>query len=50
MGEWRGVYRFSVGRSEVKRPLGRRRRGWEDNIKMALREIWIEGANWIRLA
>jgi hypothetical protein len=34
----------------VKRPLGRPRHRWEDNIKMALREIGIDGANWIRLA
>jgi hypothetical protein len=49
MGEGRGVYRVLVWRSEGKRPLGRPRRRWEDNIKMDLREIWIEGANWIRL-
>jgi hypothetical protein len=49
MGEGRGVYRVSVRRSEGKRPLGRPRRRWEDNIKMDLREIWIHGANWIRL-
>jgi hypothetical protein len=39
-----------VGRSEGKRPLGRPRRRWEDNIKMDLMEIGIDGANWIRLA
>jgi len=33
-----------------KRPLGRPRHRWEDNIKMDLKEIGIEGANWIRLA
>jgi hypothetical protein len=48
--EGRGVYRVSVGGPEGKRPLGRRRRRWEDNIKMDLREIWIDGANWIQLA
>jgi hypothetical protein len=37
MGEGRGVYRVLVGRPEVKRPLGRPRRRWEDNIKMDLR-------------
>jgi hypothetical protein len=42
--------RVSVGRPEGKRPLGRSRRRWEDNIKMVLREIEINGANWIRLA
>jgi hypothetical protein len=47
MGEGRGVYRVLVGRPEGKRPLGRPRRKWEDNIKMDLREIWINGANWI---
>jgi hypothetical protein len=50
MGEGRGVYRVLVGKPEGKRPLGRPRRRWEDNIKMNLREIWIDGANWIRLA
>jgi hypothetical protein len=49
MGEGRGVYRVSVWRPEGKRPLGRPRRRWEDNIKMDLREIGIDGANWIRL-
>jgi hypothetical protein len=39
-----------VGRPEGKRPLGRLRRGWENNIKMDLREIVIDGANWIQLA
>jgi hypothetical protein len=37
-------------RPEGKRPLRRPRRRWEDNIKMDLREIGIDGANWIRLA
>jgi hypothetical protein len=50
MGEERGVYRVLVGRSEGKRPLGRPRRRWEDNIKMDLREIRIDGAIWIKLA
>jgi hypothetical protein len=39
-----------VGRSEGKRPLGRHRRRWEDNIKIDLREIGIDGLNSIRLA
>jgi hypothetical protein len=39
-----------VGRPEGKRPLGRPRRGWADNIKMDLREIGIDWANWIQLA
>jgi hypothetical protein len=38
MGEGRGVYRVSVRRLEGKRPLGRPRRRWEDNIKMDLRK------------
>jgi hypothetical protein len=50
MGEGRGVYRVLVGRHEGKRPLGRPRRRWEDNIKLDLREIGIDGADWIRLA
>jgi hypothetical protein len=50
MGEERYIYRVLVGMPEVKRPLGRPRRRWEDNIKMDLREIGIDGANWIRLA
>jgi hypothetical protein len=50
MGEGRGVYSVLVGRPEGKRPLGRPRRRWEDNIKMDLRKIGIDGANWIHLA
>jgi hypothetical protein len=49
MGQGRGVYRVLVGRPEGKRPLGRSRRRWEDNIKMDLREIGIDGSNWIQL-
>jgi hypothetical protein len=49
MGEGRDVYRVLVGRPERKRPLGRLRHGWEDNIKIDLREIRIDKANWIRL-
>jgi hypothetical protein len=41
---------FWLGGPERKRPLGRPRLRWEDNIKMDLREIGIDGANWIRLA
>jgi hypothetical protein len=48
--EGRGVFRVLVGRPEGKRPLGRLGRRWKDNIKMDLREIGIDGANWIRLA
>jgi hypothetical protein len=50
MGEERGVYRVLVGRPEGKRPLGRPRRRWENNIKIDLGEIGIDGANWIPLA
>jgi hypothetical protein len=50
MGEGRGVYRVLVGRSEGNRPLGRSRRRWEDNIKLNLKEIRIDGAKWIQLA
>jgi hypothetical protein len=49
MGEGNDVYRVLVGRPEGKRPLGRPRRRWEYNIKTELREIGIDGANWIRL-
>jgi hypothetical protein len=45
MREVRGVYRVLVGRPESKRPLGRPRRRWEDNIKTDLREIWVDVAN-----
>jgi hypothetical protein len=50
MGEGRGVYRVLVGRPKGKRPLGRPWHRWEDNIKMDLREIEIDGTNWIQLA
>jgi hypothetical protein len=50
MGEGRGAYRVLVRRPEGKRPLGRPRHRWEDNIKMDLREIGIDGVNWILLA
>jgi hypothetical protein len=45
-----GFYRVLVRRPEEKRPLGRPKRRWEDNIKMDFREIGIVGANWIQLA
>jgi hypothetical protein len=50
MEEGRGVYRVLVGRPEGKRPLRRSRHRWEDNIKLDIREIRINGANWIQLA
>jgi len=50
MGEGRNVYRALVGRPERMRPLRRPRRRWKDNTKLDLREIGIDGANWIRIA
>jgi len=50
MREGRSVYWVLVGRPEDKRPLRRPRRWWEDNIKMDLTEIEIDGENWIQLA
>jgi hypothetical protein len=50
MGEKRGAYRILVGRPEGRRPLGRPRRRWEDNIKMDPREVGSVGMNWIELA
>jgi hypothetical protein len=50
IGEGRGVYRVLVGKPEGKRPLGRPRHRWEDNIKLHVREIGIDEANWIQLA
>jgi hypothetical protein len=50
MGEVRGAYNILVGRSEGRRPLGRPRRRWEDNIKMGLREIGFGDVDWIDLA
>jgi hypothetical protein len=50
MGAKRGAYRILVGRPEGRRPLGRPRRRWEDNIKMDLREVGWVGMNWIELA
>jgi hypothetical protein len=49
MGEGRGVYGVLIGSPEGKRPLRRPRRRWEDNIKMDLMEIGIDGAKWIGL-
>jgi hypothetical protein len=44
------VYRVLVGKPEGKRLLARHRRRWEDNIKLDLRDIGIDVANWIQLA
>jgi hypothetical protein len=46
----RNAYGIMVGKSEGKRPLGRPRRKWEDNIKMDLREVASEGMDWMHLA
>ena len=50
MGEDRGVHRVLVGKPEGKRPLGRRRRRWEDNIKMDLQKVGGGCGNWMELA
>jgi len=50
MGERRGIYRVLVGKHEGKRPLGRPRHRWEDNIKMELQEMGCGGTDWIKLA
>ena len=50
MGERRGVCRVLLRKPEEKRPLGRPRRGWEDNIKMDLEEVGCGGIDWIELA
>jgi hypothetical protein len=50
MGATRNAYRILVGKPEGKRPLGRPRRRWVDNIKTDLREIGWDGMDWIDLA
>jgi len=49
MGEGRGVYRILVGKTGGKRPLGRLRPRWEDNIKMDLQEVGCGVMDWIEL-
>jgi len=49
-GEGRGLYRVLVGKPEGRRPLGRPKRRWEDNIKMDLQEVGCGGMDWIKLA
>jgi hypothetical protein len=49
MGEGRGAYRILVGRPEGRRPLGRPRHKWEDNIKMDLQEVEWGGMAWTGL-
>jgi hypothetical protein len=50
MGEERKVYKVLVGKPEGKRPLGRPRRRWEDEIRMDLRETGLGCVDWIRLS
>ena len=50
MGERRGVCRIWVGKPEGKKPLGRPRRRWEDNMKMDLQEVGYGSMDWIELA
>jgi hypothetical protein len=50
MGVRRGVYRISVWKPEGKRPLGRTKSRWEDNIKMDLQEVGCEDIEWIEVA
>jgi len=50
MGEGRGVHRVLVGKPDGKRPLGRPRRRWEDNIKMGLHEVEGGCGDWMELA
>jgi hypothetical protein len=49
MGERRGAYRALVGKPEGRRPLGRPRRRWQDNIKMDPRKVGWGGMDWINL-
>jgi hypothetical protein len=50
LGETRNAYRILVGKLEGKRPLGRPRLRWVDNIKINLRETGWDGVDWIDLA
>jgi hypothetical protein len=50
MGEQRDVYRVLVGKPEAKRPLGRPRHRWGDNIKVDLQEVECEGKDWSDVA
>jgi len=49
-GEGRGVYRVLMGKTEGRRPMGRPRRRWEDNIETNLQEMGCGGTDWIDLA
>jgi len=50
MGKSRGVNRVLVGKPEGKKPLGRHRFRWEDNINIGLQEVGCEGLDWMELA
>jgi hypothetical protein len=50
VGERRGVYRILVGKPEGKKPLGRPRHRWENNIKTDLQKVRWRGMDWIDLA
>jgi hypothetical protein len=50
MGENKNAYRILEGKPEGKRPLGRSRRRWVDNIKMDLKDIGWDGMDWLDLA
>jgi hypothetical protein len=50
MGKRRGIYRVSMGKPEGRRPLGRPRLKWKDNIKMDLREVRLGAMDWIDVA
>jgi len=49
VGRTKNTYKILVGKPEGKRPRGRLRRRWEDNIKMDLSEMGCEGVGWIHL-
>ena len=50
VGDRSGVYRVLVGKPDGKRPRGKSRRRWEDNIKMDLQEVGFGGMDWMELA
>jgi hypothetical protein len=50
MGEGRSVYRVLVGKPDERRPLGRPRRRWKDNIRMDIREVGCGCVDWMELA
>ena len=50
MEQFRNAYRVLVGKPEIKRPLGRPRCIWENNIKMDLKEVGCDPRDWIALA